>query len=591
VNVEKLARLFWDFASTAEIPSKDEGLIPFKPYGTQRYLLSEILSALAEGIHNIIIVKPRQVGATTLMLLWDAFWLLKNDGLTGQFVADSDGNKTINRHLLNDIIRTLPVKYSRAVRVNNRALMSWAHGSRFMFQTAGTRFAKRTGRSRGLNYLHATEVAYWEDQDAITALQNSLSERHPLSLYIWESTANGYNHFYDMYQDGLHAVTTRVIFVPWWRHELYSTLALDEPARTKVFQVYWDGTLSPDEHSWQREITRRWGVTLTPHQWAWWRWRLAEKGGKRHDALLRMHEDFPTLPEHAFQASGGEFLGHTVMARLREEVGSAPAPEYYHYTFGPLIEETGLYETEAPLAQLKVWEQPNAYSYYIVAADPAFGASEKSDRSVCQVWRATMKDLTQVAEFVSTNVTMQQFAWVTMHLAGTFTPSAFILELNGPGYGVLQEIQRLQAWGWGTQRPAAIEQALQGIQHYLYRRNDSFAQGAFLQWKSTPAIKTWAFSRLRDYFLTGLIHPTSALLVEELGSIRQDGDKFGAVGKQHDDTVATAAMAVEVWQSQVVPLLHTLPPRGPSPETPLAEPPPAHERLMGRFFNRLLAVR
>src|SRR5262249_13414180 len=265
--------------------------------------------------------------------------------------------------------------------------------------------------------------------------------------------------------------------------------------------------------------------------------------------------------------------------------GQAPAPEFYRYTFGPLIEEVAIYHTEEPLAHLRAWEGPAQYNYYIVSADPAYGASKKSDRSVAQVWRATATSLYQCAEFVATEVTMQQFAWICMHLAGTWTPSAFILELNGPGYGVLQEIQRLQAWGWGTARPAAVENALQGIQHYLYRRNDSLSQGAFLQWKSTPQIKTWAYSRLRDYFLMGLIHPTSPLLVEELGSVRQDGDKFGADHHHHDDTVATAAMAVEVWQSQVVPYLRMMPPRGPKAEEPLPDPPPAHERLMSRFFE------
>lgn len=576
-----LNRTFWKYANNVWIPSKDAGLVRFKPYQTQVYLINELLSGITEGIHEFVVLKPRQIGATTSLAIWDSFWLQAHKGLQGQLVADTDGNREFFRSVITELQKTAPVQFRRKVLQANRNQILWGNQSRLLFQTAS---ANNLGRGRGLAFLHGTEVAFWKGAGNIGQLRAALSERHPAACFVWESTANSFNHFYDMYEDAENAVSVKAIFLPWWRHELYSV-----PEGSPEYDVYWDGVLTGEERSWQREITRKWNIDITPQQWAWYRWKLAEKIG---DEIL-MKQEYPTIERDAFQASGQPFIGYEAMDRIVEQVSSGPEPECYSYHFGGFIEDMTPYETDASLAQLKVWEQPDPAAIYVVAADPAYGASEDSDMAVCQVWKATHRKLIQVAEFASNGCTMQQFAWVCAHLCGAFSSpknaAYFILELNGPGMAVHQELQRLQNYGWGTTRRQEFQNALAAIQNYLWNRPDSKAGfGNSWQWKTTHENKVWIFSRLRSEILNDKITMRSADLVKEIGTIRQSGDTFEAEGKKHDDRVVTAALALEMYSGQVMPYLSMTPdPDAPKQDTqaPMVN---AQERLMKGFFERIV---
>jgi hypothetical protein len=413
-------------------------------------------------------------------------------------------------------------------------------------------------------------------------LRAAFSERHPARLAVWEGTAKGYNTFYDMWREAEVALTQHPIFLAWWRHTEYTLRPERDPQDRKLFGVYWDGHLTADERAWQREIGRRYRVTVTPAQWAWRRWRLAEK---MLGNVILCDQEFPTLPEHAFQASGQPFVPAALLARLRERLDDAPPATPYRYAFGPTIERTALTPSTAELAQLTVWEEPDPNAYYVVAADPAYGAGSDSDRYICSVWRATRSQLVQVASFASNEVAMYQFAWVTCHLAGAYGPSFFILEMNGPGMAVHQEIERLMAFGWGTGDRSGLMNLLGSIQTYIRRRPESMGIGASWQWRTGPRTKGGLFERLRSELVKETLSIRERDLIEELQAVRQDGEKFGAHGRAHDDRVIAAALAVEMWTAQALPQLEALPPA--PEERDIRDMPPAEQRAMATFFHRI----
>ena len=571
---------FRKFAATMKIPSRDQGLIPFRLWGVQAHFVQEVCRAIELGKREIVCLKARQIGATTVMMAWDAYWGLRHHGLQGQFNANADDNREYFRDVLSELYATLPPKYAYPLRLNNRNGMAWSNGSRLMFQTVGR--SGKVGRGRGLNYMHSTEMGEWENPEAIGSLRAAFSERHAARLAIWEGTAKGFNAFFDMWEDAQRAVTIHPIFLAWWRHEDYTLRPAVDRMEKKIFGVYWDGRLTADERAWDREIWRRWRVKLQPEQWAWRRWKLAEK--MSGDEIL-MAQEFPTLPEQAFQASGQPFIGHVAIGRLREALDDAPRPTWYRYTFGPTIERIEVVASNEEMAHLTVWEEPDPNAYYVVAADPAYGASAASDRYVCGVWRVTRTRMIQVASFVATEITMNQFAWVTCHLAGAYLPSFFILELNGPGMAVHQEIERLKSMGWGTAERAKIVQALSAIQSYIWRRPDTMGIGASWQWRTTPRTKIWILNRLRDQVMQGNVVIREPGLVSELGNVRQDGDKFRAEGRAHDDRVIAAALAVEMWSSQALPMLEGLPVQ--VDPLDISEMPEAHSRAVANYFSRI----
>lgn len=591
---------FWDFAATAKIPSRDEGVIPFRPYGTQRHVVREVFKAVEQDKRDIIVLKARQLGITVVFVVFDCFWMQKHPGLQGAFVADEEANKEFFRDQIKELHAHLPPKWRIPVRLHNKVQLAWEDikkpdgsrrpGSHLAYHVAGTRKNKKLGQSRGIAYLHATEVSTWGDPEGIRSLRASISKRHPARLSVWESTAKGYNHFWDMWQTAQRASTHAAIFAGWWLHEMYSTDAL--PNGKAIFDIYWDGRLSGDESSWSREIHRRWDIRISPQQWAWYRYMLAEDQG---DQGL-MHQNYPTLPEHAFQASGSNYIGSVVLGRLRESCALAPTPTTHRYSYGRHVEDLQLHETAEELCDLVVWEQPLAKAgersryHYIIAADPAFGSSEKSDRSVCTVWRATsLNTLIQCASFASSQVSMTHFAWIVCHLAGAYMNSYNIVELNGPGFGVLQEIHRLQMWGWGSSKPSELGNVFGNIQHYLYKRPDSLRSQYAYQWKTTMDTKPRIMGRLKDQLTLGNIDVRDPELVAELATIRQEGNIYTTEGNAHDDRVITAALAVEYWTERVahVVSLDPSPPDREGGEEEVQEAPPAHERALHGFLARL----
>lgn len=571
---------FRQFSATMRIPSKDQGLIPFRLWGVQEHFVREVIRAIAQGKREIVCLKARQIGATTVMMAWDAYWCLRHAGLQGQFNANADDNREYFRDVLNELYTTLPRRFSYPLRLHNKYGMAWTNGSRLMFQTVGK--SSKIGRGRGLNYLHSTEMGEWENPDAIGSIRSAFSDRHPARLAVWEGTAKGYNTFYDMWKEAETAVTQHAIFLAWWRHQEYTLRPDQDRTDRKIMAVYWDGHLTADERAWQRELTRRYHVTLTPEQWTWRRWKLAEKFMQN---TVLCDQELPTLPEHAFQASGQPFVGHGLLARLRERLDDAPPARHFRYTFGPTIEQTEIEASTEEMAHLTVWEEPDPNAYYVVAADPAYGSSSLSDRYCCSVWRASRHALTQVASFMAVEVAMYQFAWVACHLAGAYGPSFFILELNGPGMAVHQEIERLQSFGWGTAQRSNLHSALGSIQAYIRRRPDSMGVGAAWQWRTTPRTKIGILTRLRDQLMQEAVVVRERGLVAELGTVRQDGDKFKTEGRAHDDRVMAAALAVEMWTAQALPQLDGLPPA--PEERDIRDMPSAQERALAGYFHRI----
>jgi hypothetical protein len=59
---------------------------------------------------------------------------------------------------------------------------------------------------------------------------------------MFESTAQGFNMFHDMYKTAKRAKTQRAIFCGWWRNEFYSV-----PGDSNIYKVYWDGKLDSEE--------------------------------------------------------------------------------------------------------------------------------------------------------------------------------------------------------------------------------------------------------------------------------------------------------------------------------------------------------
>lgn len=538
---------FYSFCSQLKIETKEQGLRNMDTLlGTQTYVMEEIAKGLDNDIHFFVILKGRQLGITTISLALDLYWQFTHAGWQGTLVSDTEENRDMFRSTLAMYMDGLPKEYKIPLVAHNRNQLVLQNRSRVFYQIAGNK--SRLGQGKAITYLHGTETASWGNEEGLASLIASLAENNPERLYMFESTAQGFNMFHDMYVTAKRAKTQRAIFCGWWRNQFYSI----DPS-TEIYKVYWDGKLTTEEKEWTRDIKKLYDVEINSRQMAWWRWKLYE--GIKDDAL--MYQEFPPTEDYAFVMTGTSYFSN---ARCTDAAKISKKLNYdsYRYSMGANFQDTEVLKSTERLGVLKVWEEPVDTAYYVIGADPAYGSSDWADRFCIQVFRAYADGLEQVAEFATSELNTYQFAWVIAHLAGAYKNSTLNLEVNGPGQAVINELRNLkrQAASMGGAMGVDLMNVYGSMQNYIWRRNDTLGgMSNSIGWLTTSATKERMLSYMKDYFERGMMDIFSMELIEEMKTIVRDGGSIQATGRNKDDRVIASALAVAAFAEQVQPRL------------------------------------
>ena len=538
---------FYKFCSELKIETKEEGLKKMGTLlGTQKYVMEEIQKGLENDIHFFVILKGRQLGITTVSLALDLYWQFTHPGWQGTLVADTEENRDMFRSTLGMYMEGLPKEFKIPLIAHNRNQMVLKNRSRIFYQIAGNK--SRLGQGKAITYLHGTETASWGNEEGLASLIASLAERNPERLYMFESTAQGFNMFHDMYKTAKFAKTQRAIFCGWWRNEYYTV----DPA-SSIYKVYWDGKLTGEEKEWTKEIKKLYGVEINSRQMAWWRWKMAE--GIKDETL--MYQEFPPTEDYAFVMTGTSFFSSSRCTEAAKEAKKL-LPDHYRYVFGQSFQDTEVLKSTERLGTLKIWEEPVDTAYYVIGADPAYGSSDWADRFCIQVYRCYANGLDQVAEFATSEMNTYQFAWVIAHLAGAYKNSTLNLEINGPGQAVINEIRTLKrmAVSMGNKMGSDLMDVLGNMSNYLWRRNDSLGGPSMsIGFLTTSSTKERMLSYMKDYFERTMMTVRSMDLLEEMKTIVREDGFIGAPGRAKDDRVIASGLACVAYAEQVQPRL------------------------------------
>jgi len=547
--VEFNQRQFYQFCQNLKIESKEQGMVVLgnQLLGTQTYVMDEVAKGLADDIHFFIVLKGRQLGITTISLALDLYWHFIHPGMQGTLTTDTEENREQFRSTLAMYMDGLPKEYKIPLVSHNRNQLVLKNRSRMFYQVAGLRSKGSLGRGKGITFLHGTETSSWGDEEGLASLLASLAENNPLRYFMFESTARGFNMFHDMWVTAKRARTQRAIFVGWWRNQFYSA----DP-KSDIYKVYWDGKLSAEEKEWTKDIKKIYGVEINSRQIAWWRWKLHE--GLKDEGL--MFQEFPPTEDYAFVMTGTSFFS---TARCTDSMKIAKGVDYdsYRFSMGANFQDTQLLKSTPRLATMKIWEEPVSSAYYVIGADPAYGSSDWADRFCVQVFRCYADGLDQVAEFCTHELNTFQFAWVICYLAGAYRNSTLNLEVNGPGQAVINEMRNLKRQASVLQERDAkqLYDVLGNMQHYLWRRNDSFGISNSIGWVTTHSSKERMLNYLKDYFERGMCNIYSEECIDEMKGIVRDQGTIAAYGRAKDDRVIASALAIAAYAEQVQPRL------------------------------------
>lgn len=561
---------FLEFIEHLSIDSKETGVTRLGDhlYGAQMRFLEEVCSGLDDGIRHFTVLKARQLGISTIGLALDLFWLLVHPGTQGALITDTDGNSRRFNIILRRYIESVPKKIMGNIKVvkhNDRSLVL-SNGSVLDYLVAGV---KKGGaglaRSRALNFVHATECSGWGDPEGVDSLKAAMAEKNPNRFYLFESTAIGFNVFWEMWEAAKNdRHTQKAIFIGWWAKEDYSI-----PRSDPRFKEYWDGVITHEEENMLRLVHKDYGVDITPEQLAWYRWASSVK--MTGEGMIR--QEYPSHADEAFISTGQHFFPPGKIARDFQGLKSAAqagiggkyrgafvAFKAYRYTYGTEFETLALQQvTNSWEADLRVWEEPVPDAEYVMGIDPAYGRNDNKDRHSIEVYRCYADRLVQVAEFATATPESYVACWVMAHLAGYYHNVILNLEIQGPGKTIMQEMKNLRQnmeRGFilpGTEKPQSMTQALSAARWYLYHRPDSPGNGYVYNFQTSINTKHPMMDQMRDAYVLERLVVVSEPLLNEMQRIVQDGSNIEAEGSAKDDRVMATALAIEAWVKWVRP--------------------------------------
>lgn len=593
--VPELREMFYDFLTKITIDSKELGSAPLDPYFGQRLFLDSVFDGLENDVHWFVVLKARQLGITTVSLALDIFWLSFFPGLQGGLVTDTEPNKDKLRILIDRILKALPRSHSIPVERHNRSNLVLSNGSTLDYLVAGTRKNGGLGRSRAFNFLHATECSSWGDQEGLESLQKSLAAKFPARLYVFESTARGYNMFHQMWEEAREdELTKKPIFIGWWAKEDYSFQPHRSFKERELFERYGLAPPNDEEQELIDIVKKNYNYEVSMEQLAWYRHEKNPSG--EEDVITEnsgsiIEQEMPWHEEQAFMLTGQSFFSLPMLNEATKTAIKTPF-KGFRYHLGEEFIATSIEQVRvARLAQLKIWQEPDPAGTYVIGADPAYGSSDDADRYCAQVFRVYADGMDQVAEFISPTIKTYQFTWIVAHLAGIYGNARLLLELNGPGEAVFTEFRNLQTQlQTGLIRDDnddnSIKNILRGVKTYLYHRADSLGSGAALHWKTTATNKLVIFNQFRDGFSINQIRIRSVECLEEMKKIVQDGISIRGEGAAKDDRVMACALATRAWIDSERKMLQA---QGKTREAEAKAKDLSHIDLNGMFTANIIA--
>lgn len=525
--------------------------------GTQRTFIEQISQGIEDGVHFFVILKGRQEGITTICAALDLFWHYENPGMQGTFASHNEEARDGFRAMLTRYHDGLPRSHRIQRLANNRHFQSFKNRSVIKMQIGGSSKAPGTkGRGSSSIFMHGTEISSWDDQESLSSMIASLAQSNPKRLYIWESTARGFELFQEMWENAKDSTTQRAIFIGWWLNDKYR-----KDQESQEYQVYWGTatTLSPAEHQWVRAVKQYYDYDIDSEQMAWWRWMQAEM---IHDENTMLAE-YPPTEYHAFILSGNNFFSMPQIEQVEKIIKLEEPPTCFRFSFGNDFTETECVETVEHMADLKVWEEPNVDGFYSIGGDPAYGSSDWADRFVISVYRCYADRFEQVAEFCVTDLSPFKFAWVLCYLSGAYKNSMINLEVNGPGEAVLAEMNALRNKAASLPRMEAkhLTDVLGHMQYYIYKRLDSpGGGGGAYHFKTTAGTKERMMNIYLGLFNAGTMKIHSDELIDEMKKFVRKPDEgyLGASGKGKDDRVIAAALAAEQYHRYIMAKLQQM---------------------------------
>jgi hypothetical protein len=359
-----------NFISSLHIVDKvgDDAVLGEVMSWPQRDLLERVEEDLAAGKPvRYIILKARQIGISTAIEAAMFTMAMAKQNFRGLVIAHESKSSHHLLQMTRYYYESFWAKSAYPTRHFAANQLAWLHINSHI--TVATAKNEKAGRSQTLQFLHCSEVAFWDAaEDLMTGLQQSVSRR-PGTMIFLESTANGIGgYFYKTWQSAIAGRNSYVpLFFPWWAHPQYTaeSIGLGHMA---------DGTFLPADDE-ERELlaflSRQRVVVQADYPPMDRReivsrlvWRREILGTECQGDLNKFHQEYPSTPDEAFIATGTNAFDLPKLEAVYEPIQGH---------IGRLISEGDkvrfIRDATGPLEIFKYPSSDRQFAYYMIGAD------------------------------------------------------------------------------------------------------------------------------------------------------------------------------------------------------------------------------
>ena len=513
-----------------KIKDKNSRIVPFYLNEPQMKLYNLIKSKKKEHKPiRIIILKARQMGFSTLTeaILFKEV-ATKHNVNAGIITHKEEAttnlfnmSKLIYNYLPEEIKPSQQKSNAKELIFNNKT--NTGLNSKIKCMTAG---GKGVGRSDTFNFLHLSELAFWQGdkEETYSGLMQSVPNNEN-SIVIIESTANGYEFFKSIWDKAVSGENDYIpLFVSWAEMPEYS-------------MPYSGFELTSEE----KELQQLYNLSLD--QLTWRRWCIANNCNGNLD---KFKQEYPINPQEAFISTGKcVFDKNKIINRIQ----SIPKPlkvGYFSYDYDDTLQPYGainpytdkfydknkisnikwINDTDGPIQIYELPDSPQV-SVYGIGGDTA---GEGSDYFTAHV--INKKTLKQVARFRSkldSDLYTKQ-----MYCLGMYYKYALIgIEKNFDSFPI-RELERL-----GYLNQFIIENEDE------YTHKPKKVYGFRTDKITRPAIINYLVELVREHI--ELINDKETLS-EMLQFIKNENGRPEAEEGAHDDLVMALAISYRIIQ-------------------------------------------
>lgn len=581
VNVDDLLADFELFCKTAVKikyrPGMGEhcdsgGYGPFILNGGQRKIISIVIDMFfnRQVPVRIQILKSRQLGVTTIFLVFKLWICYQIEGFTTLFMIDKGAHLEEKRQMLISWIEAAAEKFPGLPTIKRRAskVLELTNGSRILLESAES---PNPGTSEMLQGLHQSERPKWPEgrsqQVKASILPAIPATKH--TFVIDESTAEGFDDFKADWiriheaQSEFSDVRVVPIFLPWYVSEEYSKNPPKKAFHKGKFK-WLNDDLEVCETDGEGNITLteeayalKYNLSYAQIYWRRMKIKAPSPTGFGGDNVV-FDQEYPTTPDHAWASIGIGYYPHSILNRIEcqepcfigriEHVGQPITT--LQLTSALNMDPKVVSEQYGPL---RIWEMPKEGERYFIGGDVAegktvtSGSKTESDYSVLWVLDEYGRD---VAMFRA-RIPPEELAYYLILLGRFYNDARINCERNKDGATV-----------WAFFEPT-------GYPNVFYR-DDSRGRVSDLAWSIVgPGARIPFLNMLRAAIRDDPSRVKSQHLFEEMQSlVRKTNGKVEPSSGKHDDCLFARGHAEVCRVGLTGRMIESIP----DPEPP---PPPA----------------